>query len=183
MWGRLSACWPAFSRPRAHNRLRGQATVEYALTLAGILIPVIFGIIYLARILWLWHSMVEFTREGALYAATHCWQAGGSNVVNYMQSNVPVNLDQAQFSSGGAADIQVNYYSIDPSSGALTDFSCDTDCSSTCIPDTVTVRVANYQFNSFVTYLKIQPISMPDFSTSAHIEGAGCDPEQGTCTP
>ncbi|MDQ2947691.1 MAG: hypothetical protein M3Y27_17445, partial [Acidobacteriota bacterium] len=67
--------------------------------------------------------------------------------------------------------------------GTLTDFSCDTECSTSCIPDTVTVRVQNYQFRSFVSYLGLQPVNMPDFRTSVAIEGAGCDPDQGFCQP
>jgi hypothetical protein len=160
----------------------GQATLEYALLTAGIIIPTIFGIIFLAQLLWVWHSAVEWTRDGARYAATHCWQAGGSNVLTYMMSNVPVNIDQAQFQSGPAQAV-VSFYSRDPTSGALTDFTCDTECSSACVPDAVTVQVTDYQFSRFVGYLKLQPITMPPFLTSLPVEGAGCDPEQGSCTP
>ena len=163
-------------------RRSGQATVEYALLTGAVIIPVTFGIIFLAQMLWVWHSLVEMTRDGARYAATHCWQAGGPNVIAYLRANIPVNVDQAQFQTGGA-DIVVNYYSRDPNSGSLTDFSCDTECSPACVPDAVTVSVANYEFRSFVAYLKLQPIVSPNFQTSAALEGAGCDPEQGICTP
>lgn len=164
------------------KRESGQATVEYAILTAGIVIPLVFGLIYLAQMLWIWHSVNELTRDGARYAATHCWQAGGANVVSYMRSHVPVMVDQDQFRSG-TAEMAVNFFSRDPNSGSLTDFSCDTECSTACVPDTVTVRVANYQFRGFVGYLNLQPITIPDFQTSATIEGAGCDPEQGSCTP
>lgn len=164
------------------HRERGQSTVEYAILTGGVIIPVTFGIIYLSQILWIWHSVTDFTRDGARYAATHCWQASGDNVTSYMKSNVPLMIDQDQFKNG-SAEIQVNYFAKDPTSGTLTDFSCDTECSTSCIPDAVTVRVVNYQFRSFMSYLGLQPVTMPDFRTSVAIEGAGCDPDQGVCQP
>ena len=167
------------SSPRSQ---RGQSSLEYVILTAGVIIPVTFGIIYLAQILWIWHSVTDFTRDGARYAATHCWQASADNVTSYMKANVPLMIDQDQFKSG-TADIQVNYFARDPATGTLTDFSCDTECSTSCIPDTVTVRVQNYQFRSFVSYLGLQPVNMPDFRTSVAIEGAGCDPDQGFCQP
>ena len=30
-------------------------------------------VIFVAEMLWVWHSVVDFTRDGARYAATHCW--------------------------------------------------------------------------------------------------------------
>ena len=160
----------------------GQATIEYAILTAGVIVPVTFGIIYLAQMLWIWHSVAEFTRDGARYAATHCWQASGDNVTTYMRSNVPLMVDQDQFRTG-AVNIQVDYVARDPDTGSFSPFSCDTECSTACVPDAVTVRILNYQFRAFVGYLGIQPVSMPDFQTSVAIESAGCDPEQGTCLP
>lgn len=160
----------------------GQATLEYAILTAGVIVPMTFGIIYLAQMLWIWHSVAEFTRDGARYAATHCWQASADNVLSYMRTNVPLMVDQDQFRTG-AVDIQVDYLARDPDSGTLNPFSCDTECSASCVPDAVTVRILNYQFRAFVGYLGIQPVSMPDFQTSVAIESAGCDPEQGTCLP
>src|SRR5258708_915318 len=168
--------------PACQSRASGQSTVEYAILTAGVIIPLTFGIIYLAQILWIWHSATALTRDGALYAATHCWQADGGNVSTYMKSNVPLMIDQDQFKNG-TAEIQVNYYSNDPTTGTLTPFSCDTECSTSCIPDTVTVSVQNYQFRNFMSYLGLQPVTMPDFRTSVAVEGAGCDPEQGFCQP
>lgn len=159
---------------------RGQSTVEYAVLTAGVIIPMTFGIIYLAQILWVWHSVNDLTRDGARYAATHCWQASAANVTAYMKANVPLMIDRDQFVNG-TADIQVNYFSRDPASGTLSDFTCDTECSTSCVPDAVTVRVVNYSFRNFVGYLGLPPVQMPDFRTTAAIEGAGCDPEQGFC--
>lgn len=164
------------------RRQSGQATVEYALLYAGVITPVLFAIIYTAQLLWIWHSVVDFTRAGAQYAATHCWQASSENVIGFMQANVPLMLDQQQFQNG-TVDLEVDYFSIDPSSGAVTPFACDTECSTMCVPDSVTVHVLNYQFRGFVAYLGLPPVTIPDFQTSMPVESAGCDPEQGSCLP
>jgi Flp pilus assembly protein TadG len=161
----------------------GQAALEFAFLYAGILLPLTFGIVYVAQMYWVWHSMTEFTRQGAQYAATHCWEASSTNVREYMQTHVPVNIDKAQFQSGGSATINVDYFSRDPATGQLGTFDCQGDCSTTCVPDTVTVSVTNYEFRRFVAYLKLPPVPMPSFQTSVATQGNGCDPEQGTCNP
>lgn len=161
----------------------GQATVEYALAFTGVILPMMFMIIFTAQLLWVWHSIVDFTRDGARYATTHCWQGSGENVITYMRTHVPLMVDIDQFQNG-QADIVVQYFSRDPASGSLTDFSCDGgECSADCIPDAVTVTIRNYQFTRFMSFLGLPPVALPDFHTSLAIEGAGCDPEQGTCLP
>lgn len=161
----------------------GQAALEYALTSAGVLIPMTFMIVFTAQMLWTWHSAAEWTRNGARYAATHCYSGNGQNVQNWMRANVPVHMDQAEFSAG-TAEIQVNYYSRNVETGVLEDFTCDGgDCSVECVPDAVTVRVNGYQFRGFMSYLGLPPVTMPNFMTSVPIESAGCDPDTGQCTP
>jgi hypothetical protein len=164
------------------RRRRGQATMEYVLLLSGVIIPLTFGLIAMFELLWVWHTAAEFTRLGARYAATHCWQAGGENVTSWMRSNVPIVIDREQFQSGGV-EIQVQYYKKNAETGLLEDFSCDGECSVTCIPDAVTVRLANYEFRQFVNYLGLPAVTMPNFFASLPIESAGCDPEQGVCLP
>lgn len=163
-------------------RQSGAVTVEYALAYLGVLLPLTFAVIFTAELLWIWHSAADFTRQGARYASTHCWQAGGDNVTSYMKTHVPLMIDQDQFVNG-TADLVVTYYAKDPDTGQLTEFSCDSDCTSSCVPDAVTVAVRNYEFRQFVSYLGLPPVPMPDFQTSMPIESAGCDPEQGTCLP
>jgi hypothetical protein len=143
-----------------------------------VMVPVIFGILYVAQILWIWHSVVEFTRDGARYAATHCWQAGAQNVIQYMQTNVPANIDQVEFQAGGNAQINVDYFQTDPASGQLVAFNCAPG--SLCEPDAVTVSVTNYQFQHYVSLLK--SITMPPFPTSQAMGGAGYDQTEA-CTP
>lgn len=164
------------------SRARGAATLEYVVVWGGVVMPVMFGVVFLAQLLWIWHSVADYTRLGARYAATHCWQGSGENVVNFMRTNVPLMIDQDQFQSG-QADIAVQYQSRDPDTGQLVDFTCDTDCSTGCVPDAVTVRVSGYEFRRFVTFLGLPAVPLPDFHTSMAVEGAGCDPEQNTCLP
>lgn len=164
------------------RRQGGQATVEWAITFTGVILPLTFMIIFGAQMVWAWHSVVEFTRDGARYAATHCWD-GGQNVVNYMRTHVPVNVDIDQF-TGGLVEIQVQYFSRNADTGELEDFACEgATCSTECVPDAVTVRVLGYQFRRFFAFLGLPPITAPDFHTSVAIESAGCDPEAGTCLP
>ncbi len=166
--------------PKRLSRRSGQATIEFALIYGVVIVPLLFGLIFTAQLCWVWHSMVEFTREGARYAATHCWQSDGQNVISYMQSNVPPNVDSFQFQAGGGAQITVQYFQIDPDSRQLVAYGCGTDCSANCVPDVVTVSVTNYQFQHYSSLLK--SIALPPFTGSQAIGSNGCD-ETGTCVP
>ncbi|MBM3785364.1 MAG: pilus assembly protein [Acidobacteria bacterium] len=163
-------------------RQGGQAASEFVITSAGVVFPLTFMIIFTAQLLWTWHSAVEWTRDGARYAATHCYN-GGANVRTYMQNNVPVHMDRQEF-AGGTAEVQVNYYTRNVETGVLEDFSCEGgDCSTDCVPDAVTVRVTGYEFRHFMSYLGLPPVQMPNFMTSMPIESACCDPLTGECQP
>ncbi|MBI2687110.1 MAG: hypothetical protein HYX27_12405 [Acidobacteria bacterium] len=169
------------SRSRAMQG--GQAATEYVIVSGGVLLPVTMMLVFTAQIMWVWHSGVEWTREGARYAATHCYQASGDNVRTWMRTHVPPHLDQQEFSQG-TAEIQINYYTRNAETGTLEDFACSGgDCSTECVPDAVTIRIGGYQYRTFLNYLGIQPITIPNFMTSMPIESAGCDPEAGTCLP
>ena len=167
---------------RPNKSESGQTTVEYGILYAGVVLPLTFAIIFVAEMLWVWHSVVDFTRDGAQYAATHCWESNGQNVITYMQTHVPRMVDMDQFQQG-PAQIAVQYFARDPDTGSLTDFACDGDCSVDCIPDAVTVSVNSYEFRHFVNFLGLPPVTIPDFRSSSPMESAGCDPEQGTCLP
>jgi hypothetical protein len=160
----------------------GQATVEFALLYTLVLVPLTFGIIFISQMLWIWHSVVDFTREGARYAATHCYQAGGANVISYMQANVPPMIDQSQFQLGQAT-IDISYYQNAGSGAPLSAFSCDTECSVYCEPDVVSVGVSNYQFGRLLNFFKLAPIVIPPFTTTIPTESLGCDPSTGACAP
>jgi hypothetical protein len=166
---------------RKRNSRSGQSAIEFALLYGVVIVPLTFGIIFVAEMFWVWHSMVEFTRDGARYASTHC-SSDGQNVVQYMQTHVPPTVDRAQFQTGGAAIIGVSYFQRDDA-GQLAPVSCAV-CGQDCVPDTVSVNVTNYQFQHFVNFLNLPPITMPAFPTSMPIESNGCDPENpGSCTP
>ena len=167
---------------RKFKRRSGQVTAEFALLFTGVLVPTIVGITFVSQMLWVWHSVNDWTRQGAGYAITHCWEASTQNVLDFMTQNVPLMAYQQQFQDG-TATITVSYFSVDPTTGILTPFACDGDCSSACIPDRVTVSVSGFQFGAFFTYLGLPPVTMPTFQASAAMESAGCDPEQGVCLP
>jgi hypothetical protein len=164
------------------QRSGGQSTFEFALAYAGVLFPLMFALIYTSQLLWIWHGVNDFTRRGAGYASSHCWQASAGNVLGYMRSNLPPVIDQNQFESGPAV-LSVSYFQKDPASNTLIPFTCDTDCDISCIPDAVTVSVTGFTYRTFVTSLGLPGVPLPDFQTSVPMESAGCDPEQGVCLP
>jgi Flp pilus assembly pilin Flp len=168
------------------RRLRdesGQTLVEYAILYAGVILPLTFAIVFLSEMLWVWHSVVDYTRDGARYAASHCWTSDGNNVRTYMQTHVPRMIDMDQFQQG-QAQINVEYFAADPTTGALSDFTCSSgDCTVDCLPDAVTVSISSYQFARFQRFFGLPPVVIPDFRTSLPIESNGCDPEQGVCLP
>ena len=166
----------------AERSVTGQATLEFVLSWSAVVLPLTAGIIFVSQILWIWHSVNEFTRQGASYAATHCWMSSAGNVVEFMRANVPATVNREQFQNG-PAQIDITYAGRDADTGILAPFQCDTECSTACVPDTVTVSVTNYQFRAFVTALGLPPVILPGFRTSLPMEGAGCDPEQGVCLP
>src|SRR5690242_5705675 len=132
----------AESRRIVRRRRGGQSSVEFALMYSAVILPLTFMVIFISEMLWVWHSVVDFTRDGATYAATHCWMGDGSNVLSYMSTHVPRMIDMDKFQTGSAG-LQVNYFSQDPTTGQLTPFSCASgaECSANCVPDAVTVSV------------------------------------------
>ena len=160
----------------------GQASIELVLTYAGVLLPITLAIVFTSQLLWVSHSVNDFTRQGAAYAATHCWESAAGNVLEFMRSNVPPTVGRDQFQNGPVR-ISVTYFAKDPDSGQLVPFQCDGDCSSDCVPDTVTVSVTGFEYRTFITSLGLPPVTIPDFRTSLPMESAGCDPEQSICLP
>ncbi len=155
--------------PRERRRVRrGQALTEFALLYAGVILPLTFMTFFVAQALWIWHGMTEFTRDGARFAATHCFNGDGSNVITYMQTHVPPVIDQAQFQTGGAATVQVTF--LDSTGQPF----ANTDCGD-CVPDSVSVSVNNYTFGRLAAFLKLPGIAMPPFTTNLPMESAGLD--------
>ena len=87
---------------------RGQSAVEFAIMYAGVILPLTFMTIFVSQALWIWHGVNEWTRDGARYAATNCFERRRI-VITYMQTHVPPIVDQAQFQTGGTATVQVQY--------------------------------------------------------------------------
>jgi hypothetical protein len=156
-------------------RRSGQALIEFAVLYSAVVLPLTFMTIFVAQMLWVWHGVVDFTRDGARYAATHCWQADGANVVSYMQTHVPAIIDQEKFQNGSAV-ISVQYFS----DGGLTPFSGEA-CGGVCVPDAVSVSISNYEFLRFANFMRLPPVTIPPFTTSLPMESAGFQDASGTC--
>lgn len=161
----------------------GNAVLEFALLYGGVILPLTFMLVFVAEMAWIWHTVVDFTRDGARYAATHCYEADGSasNVLAYMQANVPAMIDQQQFQTG-AAGIQVSYFTQNPD-GSLSPFGGSTCTGSFCLPDSVSVGISNYQFTRFSSFFKLPPVTIPPFTTVVPMESGGYVDATGACVP
>ena len=162
----------------------GQASVEFALLYGAVILPLTFMIVFVSEMLWVWHSVVDFTRDGAQYAAAHCWMSDGTNVLDFMSTHVPRMIDMDKFISKSAG-VRVDYFSKDPATGQLSPFTCASgaECSANCIPDAVTVSVTAYQFTrGLSTFFNLPAVTIPPFATSMPMQSAGCD-ESGNCLP
>ncbi len=169
-------------RRRTGRNRGGQTTLEFVMAFAGVVLPLTFATIFSAEVLWIWHSVNDWTRQGAGYASTHCYVSDAQNVLDFMKSNVPLMLNQFEFQNG-PAQINVTYLALDPTSGLLGPPTCAGGCDTQCIPQTVNVSVTGYQFSTFLATVGLPPITLPNFQTSVPMESAGCDPEQGVCLP
>jgi len=164
---------------KRHNGEAGQATLEFALLYVAAILPLTFMIVFVAQMLWIWHSAADFTREGARYAATSCWASDGSasNVQAHMQTVEPGVMRQFQSAS---AQIQVAYFTRN-ADGSVAPFDASACTGNLCIPDSVSVSVTNYQFLPFSGFMKLPPVTMPSFTTTEPMESAGYQDASGTC--
>ena len=164
-------------------RQNGQTAVEFTLVYGLVLLPLTFMLVFACQMLRVWHSVAEWTRNGAKYAATHCFQTDGSNVKQWMREHVPLMVDINRFREG-EVEINVGYFNADPQTGELTAFTCDgAECTPECIPQAVRVTVSSYEFRRMFDVLGLPAVPLPDFRTAASMEGAGCNPEEQTCLP
>jgi hypothetical protein len=158
---------------RTNRNFKGQASVEMALALVFVVLPLTLMLIGLIEIAWTYHALATITRQGARYAANHCWQdSSGSNVVTWMQENSPMFPDRQQLITGGI-QVEVAYWRHDPETHTSVAFECGGGCSQECVPDSVTVRLVGYEFSHFITMLGFQPLQMPQFATTVEIQSAG----------
>lgn len=168
------------------NRLsphKGQATIEMAMMLVVGLVPLTLALVAFTEITWTYHALVTLTRQGARYAASHCWtDSAGSNVVTWMQTNSPPFPDKPQLLSGGI-EIQVSYWTHDSLTHQSVPFTCAGGCSPDCVPDSVTVSIVGYSFNHFLPTLGLQPLQVPPFSTTVEMQSVGGNPETALSTP
>ncbi len=44
---------------------RRQASIEFALLYSAVILPLTFMVVFVSEMLWVWHSVVDFTRDGA----------------------------------------------------------------------------------------------------------------------
>ena len=154
------------------HKMRGQASVETVLAIVFGVLPLSLGFLAFAELAWTYHALATLTRQGAQYAATHCWEDGADNVVTWMKANSPIFPDRPLLQSG-AITIQVNYWTHNLDNDDSEPFSCSATLCGECVPDSVTVSIAGYQFNHFLTALGLPPFQIPSFATTLEVESAG----------
>src|SRR5260370_26241995 len=143
----------------------GQAVTEFALLYAAAILPLTFMIVFVSQMLWTWHSVVDFTRATAQFAATHCWEpdGSGSNVISWATAHVPPMIDRDQFQSN-AAGITVPYFTL-AADGTQTPFDGGVCGGGTCVPDLVSVSIASYRYNRFSGFFRLGGVAIPPFTT------------------
>lgn len=157
--------------------------MEVVLALIAGIIPLTFGLLAFSELAWTYHALATLTRQGARYAATHCWQDdSGSNVVSWIQANAPAFPDRALLTSGGI-QVTVSYWTHDTTTHETVPFSCAGSCSPDCVPDSVTVSITGYEFNHFFPVIGLPPLQVPPFSTTVSLESAGGNPETSVSSP
>ena len=128
-------------RGARRRKTRGQALTEFALVYGLVLLPLTFMFVFACQLLWAWHSAAQWTRAGAKYAATHCFQTDGGNVRQWMREHVPATIDRGRFEQG-EVEIAVEYFSADPATGELIPFECQAaECTPECVPDRKSTRL------------------------------------------
>ena len=156
------------------RRRSGQATIEFALLYSAVILPLTFMAVFVSEMLWVWHSVVDFTRDGANYAATHCWMGDGSNVTAALQFGITGTADgsAAPLISNLTADmITVTTQCIDPVPLALGDCSvsgCGTPAGGQ-RPDFITVSMPNgYIIQPRIPYILLDPIPLKPKAVMAY---------------
>jgi hypothetical protein len=162
-------------------RRRGQAVMEFALLYTAVVLPLTFMIVFVSQMLWTWHSVVDFTRMVAQFAATHCWQPdnSGSNVLQWATTHVPPMIDRGQFQNN-AAGITVAYFTQN-ADGSQTPWDGSLCSGGTCVPDVVSVSVTSYQYNRFSSFFQLGNVLMPPFTTVLPMESGGYQDATGVC--
>lgn len=163
------------------RRRNGQAAMEFALLYSAVVLPMTFMLIFVSEMLWTWHSVVDYTRRIAQFAATHCWQADASavNVLNWATTHVPPVIDQNQFQDNSAG-ITVAYFTQNPD-GSQTPFDGSACNGGVCVPDFVSVSVTSYQYTRFSSFFKLGNVTMPPFTTVIPMESGGYQDASGVC--
>jgi hypothetical protein len=168
----------------SRDKCRGQAAIETALALVAAIVPLTIALLGFSEVAWTYHALATLTRQGAQYAATHCFQDdSGSNVTNWMIGNAPGFPDRPKLVTG-EIPIQVQYWTHDSANHLSNPFSCGGDaCSAQCVPDSVTVSINGYFYNHFFPYFGFAPFQVPSFSTTVEMQSTGGNPETGVSLP
>ena len=162
----------------------GQASIEFALLYSAVILPLTFMVVFVSEMLWVWHSVVDFTRDGATYAATHCWMGDGGNVTTYMTDACAAHDRHGQIPKrrSGAAN-QLFFAGPGHRAAHAVRLRLGRRVQRRLRSGRRYGSVTSYQFTKGLsTFFKLPPVTIPPFAASMPMQSAGCD-ESGNCLP
>lgn len=146
------------------KRQRGITTVEFTL-IAGLAMIVLFGVIEVARALFVWNTLVEATRRGARVAVV-------------CSVNSPTIARTAVFGESGGVDSSPVLHGLSTGNVAIS-YLNDAGGATAAFADIayVQVGITGYQHTLLIPFMG-QTLTAPAFSTTLPVEslgyGAGC---------
>jgi Flp pilus assembly protein TadG len=136
-----------------HGRQAGSALAEMAIVI-GLFLMVLFGVIEIARALYVWNTLTEVTRRGARVAAV-CHPVDHPALIKNVATDILPGL--------GAGNVAVTYYGQDGTAVAATDFMAIRY---------VRVEITGYSHSFMVPYLD-RVLTPPPFQTTLPRESLG----------
>lgn len=129
---------------------RGVAAVEFALILMFVLLPMLFGVIEMGRLLWTWNAATEATRLGARIAIVCDPYTSEAMIEAHMRTRLATLT---------AANVIITYQNP-----PLADNTCN---SGTC--KAVNVRLSGYTHDTIIPFVPMS-LTLPPFSTTQRKE-------------
>lgn len=147
------------------RRERGTTTVEFAIVGAAAML-VLFGVLEVARALFVWNTLAEATRRGARVAAV-C-PIGSPTVPRVAIFGNPGADDTSPVLPNlTTANVQVEY--LDETDAATTEYD---------VVKTVRVSIVDYEHTFLIPFIG-QTVTVPGFSTTLPVESLGYIPDTG----
>ncbi|MEW5978880.1 MAG: TadE/TadG family type IV pilus assembly protein [Acidobacteriota bacterium] len=167
MWDLTRPTSELSNRSELRPQEKGQTLVEFAF-IAVLFFMILFGILEFSRALWTWNTIVQATRAGARFAVVETPTATDAEVKNFVVYYNASGTGAPVLPSLTTSNVTVNYYQIDPSTGAYQ----APPGGNKYLADVIQVSITGYAFN-FIVPLIGTSITLPAFTTTLSLEGLG----------